>query len=360
MNIVLADLEIQGKQRQTLLIAPKNGFHYVLDRLTGELIAADKYAKVNWATHINLETGRPVYDPAAEYWNRDTAAVDVWPNMWGAHSWNAMAFSPQSGLVYIPVIDVPSVVSNYEDGDFDDTLQMRTVVDGKPFSPGKLVAWDPVASEPRWTVAHELPFNGGVLATAGNLVFQGDANGKFSAYAANDGKKLWSVVTGSNITASPVSYAVEGKQYVLVPVGAGGGIQFVYPEMHAGDEVRGPTRLMAFALDDDVPVPAVMTETRALPPQPPLKASDAELETGRQLFSWECKGCHGNNAAARSGGSVPDLRYANAETHANWHGIVIGGARVANGMPKFELSVAESEAVRQYVLSQSNQLRESR
>ncbi len=353
MNIVLADLNIGGKQRQTLLIAPKNGFHYVLDRLTGELIAADKFAKVNWATHINLETGRPVYDPAAEYWARPDEAVAVWPNMWGAHSWNAMAYHPQLKLVYIPVIDVPTIVTGYDDGDFLDTLEMLTEVDGQPFSPGKLVAWDPVKNKPRWTVAHDLPFNGGILATAGNLVFQGDAYGRFNAYAADNGQKLWSVATGSNITAAPVSYSLDGKQYVLVPVGAGGGVQFVYPQMHAGDHVRGPTRLMAFALDSDLPMPLVKVEPRTLPTQPELKASAEELETGQQIFSWECKGCHGKNAVARFGGSVPDLRYATADTHSAWHGIVIGGALQVNGMPRFELSIEESEAVRNYVLSQS-------
>jgi quinohemoprotein ethanol dehydrogenase len=353
MNIVLADLNMGGKQRQTLLIAPKNGFHYVLDRLTGELIAADKFAKVNWATHINLETGRPVYDPAAEYWARPDEAVAVWPNMWGAHSWNAMAYHPQLKLVYIPVIDVPTIVTGYDDGDFLDTLEMLTEVDGQPFSPGKLVAWDPVKNKQRWTVAHDLPFNGGILATAGNLVFQGDAYGRFNAYAADNGQKLWSVATGSNITAAPVSYSLDGKQYVLVPVGAGGGLQFVYPQMHAGDHVRGPTRLMAFALDSNLPMPLVKVEPRTLPTQPELKASGEELETGQQIFSWECKGCHGKNAVARFGGSVPDLRYATADTHSAWHGIVIGGALQANGMPRFELSIEESEAVRNYVLSQS-------
>jgi len=353
MNIVLADLNIGGKQRQTLLIAPKNGFHYVLDRLTGELIAADKFAKVNWATHINLETGRPVYDPAAEYWARPDEAVAVWPNMWGAHSWNAMAYHPQLKLVYIPVIDVPTIVTGYDDGDFLDTLEMLTDVDGQPFSPGKLVAWDPIKNKPRWTVAHDLPFNGGILATAGNLVFQGDAYGRFHAYAADNGQKLWSVATGSNITAAPVSYSLEGKQYVLVPVGAGGGVQFVYPQMHAGDQVRGPTRLMAFALESDLPMPLVKAGPRTLPTQPELKASAEELETGQRIFSWECKGCHGKNAVARFGGSVPDLRYATADTHAAWHGIVIGGALQINGMPRFELSIQESEAVRNYVLSQS-------
>ncbi len=360
MNIVLADLEIDGKPRKTLLIAPKNGFHYVLDRLTGELIGADKFAKVNWATHINLETGRPAYDPAAEYWKRPDEAVAVWPNMWGAHSWNAMAYHPGLQLVYIPVIDVPTIVTDYEDGDYEDTLEIKTEVDGEPFDPGKLVAWDPVTNSQRWSVAQALPFNGGVLATAGNLVFQGDAYGRFNAYRADDGERLWSVATGSNITAAPVSCATEGQQFVLVPVGAGGGLQFVYPEMHAGDEVAGPTQLLAFALGEDTPMPDANVAMRSLPDQPEPDATPEQIESGRALFSWECRSCHGKNAAARAGGSVPDLRYATRETHAQWHGIVVGGARHVNGMPRFELSIEESEAVRQYVLSRSMELRDAR
>jgi quinohemoprotein ethanol dehydrogenase len=360
MNIILADLAIDGEKRKTLLIAPKNGFHYVLDRLSGELLAADNYAKVNWATHIDMDTGRPVYAAAAEFWKRPDEDVAIWPNMWGAHSWNAMAFHPELKLVYIPVIDVPSIVSGYDEGDFDDTLEMQTVVDGKPFSPGKLVAWDPVKSEARWTVAHDLPFNGGILATAGNLVFQGDAFGRFNAYTADSGRKAWSVATGSTISAAPVSYSIDDQQYVLIPVGAGGGVQFVYPQMHAGDQVQGPTRLMAFALEEDTPMPLLAPERRSLPPQPELQASAEEIEAGRQLFNWECRGCHGKNAIARFGGSVPDLRYASAETHAAWQDIVIGGARQPNGMPRFEFSLEESEAIRKYVLSRSAQLRESK
>ena len=359
MNIVLANLEIDGKARKALLIAPKNGFHYVLDRLTGELIAADKFAKVNWATHINLETGRPVYDPAAAFWNRPGEVVEVWPNMWGAHNWNPMAYHPGLQLVYIPVIDVPTIVTDYEDGDYEDTVEMQTEVDGKPFAPGKLLAWDPVANKRRWSVDHDLPFNGGVLATAGNLVFQGDAHGRFSAYRADSGERVWSVLTGSNITAAPVSYSVDGQQFVLVPVGAGGGLQFLYPAMHAGEEANGPTQLMAFALGADIPMPDTGVAVRPLPPQPDLDATPLQIEQGRQLYSWECMFCHGDNAVARAGGSVPDLRYANEETHAQWHGIVIGGALHMNGMPRFELSTEESEALRQYVLSRSLELRNS-
>ena len=361
MNIILADLMIGGENRMTLLIAPKNGFQYVLDRVTGELLAADKYAKVNWATHINLETGRPVYDPEGEFWNRTgEGTVPIWPNMWGAHSWQPMAWHPGAELLYIPVVDVPSVVTPHEDDSYDDTMDLFTEVDGEPFSPGKLVAFDPVKQVARWTVNHPLPFNGGVLATAGNLVFQGNAQGRFAAYAADTGEEKWSLATGSGITAAPVSYAIDGTQYVLIPIGSGGGIQFVYPQLGAGEESEGPTRLLAFSLDGSSEFPSIERVGRTLPDQPELLASTEMVENGKNLYADNCGGCHGKNATARFAGSVPDLRYSSAETHATWHGIVIGGAGRANGMPAFsDLDVEQSEAIRNYVLSMSEALRDN-
>lgn len=360
MNIALAEFEIGGATHKTLMIAPKNGFHYVLDRLTGELLAADKFAKVNWASHINIETGRPVYTTEAEYW---TAAanpvVAVWPNMWGAHGWHPMAWHPGHKLSYIPVIDVPSIVSDYADGDFSDTLELMVEVDGKPMSPGKLVAFDPLTGKPRWTVAHKLPFNGGVLATAGNLVFQGDAEGRFSAYAADTGELLWSVASGSSITAAPATYSIDDEQYIVIPIGSGGGIQFVYPQLQSTEDSQGPTRLLAFRLEGDAAMPVTTTVVRELPDQPESNASAETIAVGKQIYGWECSGCHGKYAVARFNGSPKDLRYADAATHAKWHAIVIGGALRANGMPASEISLEESEAVRAYVLSRAEGLRGS-
>ncbi len=361
MNIILADLRIDGQDRKTLLTAPKNGFQYVLDRLTGELLAADKYAKVNWATHINLETGRPVYDPEGEFWNRpDEATIPIWPNMWGSHSWQPMAWHPGHELLYIPVLEIPSVVSDYDDGAYNDTLELFTEVDGEPFSPGRLIAFDPVQHVTRWSVDYPLPFNGGVLATAGNLVFQGNAEGRFNACAADTGEEKWSLSTGSAITAAPVSYAVDDTQYILIPIGSGGGIQFVYPQLGATNESQGPTRLLAFSLDGGSEFPSIASSVRALPEQPELVASGDVVESGKRLFADNCGFCHGKNAVARYGGSVPDLRFASADTHAQWHDIVIDGARRARGMPAFSyLDVEQSEAIRNYVLSQSEALRAS-
>ena len=362
MNIVLADLKINGDDRQTLLIAPKNGFQYVLDRLTGELLSAEKYAKVNWATHINIETGRPVYDPEGEFWNRsDEGSVPVWPNIWGAHSWHPMAWHPTHELLYIPVVDVPSVITPHEEGGYHYTQEVFTEVDGKPFSPGKLVAWDPVRQTERWSVEHQLPLNGGVLATAGNLVFQGAAQGQFAAFAADTGEEKWSLATGSGITAAPVSYAIDDRQFILIPIGAGGAIQFVYPQLGAASGAEGPTRLLAFSLDGGHELPTSVHRARALPEQPALAVSADVVETGELLYLLNCRGCHGKKVVARLGGSVPDLRYASSETHAAWHGIVIGGAKKPNGMPQFsaDLDVDQSEAIRNYVLSVSEALRAS-
>ena len=355
MNIVLADLSIDDKNRETVLIAPKNGFHYALDRHTGELLTAGKFAKVNWATHINMETGRPAYDPAGEYWNADDDVMHAfWPNYWGSHSWNPMAFHPGLGLSYIPVVDVPSVVNN--DGAGEDVV-MFTEVDNVAHSPGKLVAFDPTTQSIRWSVDHKLPFNGGLMATAGNLVFQGSAEGKFEAYAADSGERLWSVKTGTAINAAPAAYSMDGEQFVVIPIGAGGGLQFRYPQMHSTNESEGPTRLLAFSLNGVADMPEPSGDARLLPAQPTLIASAEVIESGRQLYGDNCTGCHGYEGVARSGGTVPDLRYADDETHATWHGIVVGGARSTQGMPGMELNVEESEAVRNYVLSLSEEIR---
>jgi quinohemoprotein ethanol dehydrogenase len=370
MNIVLADLMIRDEERETLLIAPKNGFHYTLDRRTGELLAAGKFAKTNWATDIDIETGKPVYDPAGEFWNfPEGKKAFIWPNVWGAHGWNPMAFHPGHALTYIPVIDAPTERSSGRGG---EGIVMVREVDGKPHAPGKLVAIDPANGRIRWTVDRDLPFNGGLLTTAGDLVFQGTASGRFEAFAAGTGVRLWSVQTGSSINAAPASYSIGGAQYVLIPIGAGGGLQFQYPQMHSTEATKGPTRLLAFTLGGEKQLTAGSTAVGALPnralrdqplpdqplpDQPKLDASPDVVAVGETVYAEACKFCHGANATARFGGSVPDLRFADATAHAQWDAIVIGGSRRASGMPGMELTADQSEAIRSYVLSLSEEIR---
>jgi len=357
MNIILADLDIHGKQREVLMIAPKNGFFYVLDRVTGELISAKNYVKVNWATHINLETGRPELDPAGMFWNQPIGVeTAIWPNMWGAHSWHAMAYHSGHKLIYIPVIDVPEIVTMLDDGDFIDRIEVVNVVDGKSHSAGKLLAWDPVSQSERWSVHHKLAVNGAVLATAGNLVFQGNAMGEFNAYHAEDGAILWSIDTGTAISAAPVSYRLGDDQFVLISVGVGGILQFYYPKLHADENIRGPTRLLAFSLKGEASIPETVIAERKIRDLPAVTVGKATLEEGKALYVSNCRSCHGQDVVARYGGSIPDLRYTSEDTHAEWHAIVIGGSRIAKGMPPAELTVTESEAIQNFVLSEANKL----
>ncbi len=355
MNIVLADLNVRGEDRQTLLIAPKNGFHYTLDRHSGELLAVGKFARTSWASDIDIETGKPIYDPAGEVWNlEEDETTYLWPNSWGAHNWHPMAYHPGTSLTYIPVVDAPAEIGG--DGE-REAIVMLTEVDGKPHAPGKLVAMDPATGKVRWQVDHGLPFNGGLMTTAGNLLFQGLGSGQFEAYAADSGRKLWSVQTGTAINAAAASYAVDGEQYVVIPVGAGGGLQFMYPEMHGSAELRGPTRLMAFSLEGRQPLSSATVKARSLPDQPVLKAEPETVATGAALYDGYCKICHGSKVIARAGGSVPDLRYSDAEVFATWDAIVVGGSKAAGGMPAMGIEIEASQAIRSYVLSQAQALR---
>lgn len=357
MNIVLADLTIHDRERETLLIAPKNGFHYTLDRHTGELLTVGKFARTNWATDINVETGKPNYASEGEFWKlEDGKTTYVWPNMWGSHSWNPMAFHPGHGLSYIPVVDLPGLVNN--EGYGEDVV-MVTEVDGKAHAPGKLVAFDPSRGQIRWSVNHALPYNGGLMATAGNIVFQGNAEGRFEAYAADTGKRLWSVATASAINAAPASYIVKGTQFVLIPIGAGGGLQYIYPELHSTASSQGPTRLLAFSLDTEGELPRQPAARPKLPIQPKLNAPIATIELGASLYAGYCKYCHGKDVVARFSSSVPDLRYATTETHQTWDAIVIGGSKRMHGMPEAEISVDHAQAIRSYVLSRAEKIRES-
>ena len=310
---------------------------------------------MNWATGIYLETGRPDYDPAAQYWNADDGEkVYFWPNFWGAHSWNPMAFHPDLGLSYIPVIDLPTEIDNQ--GNSEDVV-MVTEIDGEPHAPGKLVAIDATSGSIRWSVDHALPYNGGLLATGGNLVFQGTAEGEFVAYAADSGSRRWSVQTGSAINAAPASYTVNGKQHIVVPIGTAGGLQYRYPEMHAAERVRGPVRLLAFTIGGEAAPPRIATTELSLPEQPPLEGTPEEIERGAALYAMSCQACHGVNAVARVGGSVPDLRYASMAAHGEWDSIVVDGDRADKGMPDSGLGREEARAIQRYVLSLSESLR---
>jgi quinohemoprotein ethanol dehydrogenase len=368
-QLTLAELTISGRERKVIMQAPKNGFFYVLDRLTGELLSAEPFTRVTWASGVDLKTGRPIETAHARY---GTALTTIAPGPGGGHNWQPMAFNRDTGLVYIPVSDGSFVYTR--DGDFEfiprgwnlgiDLAAAFGLPTGAPttaesaYSPGTgesagaasaLVAWDPVAQRPRWGVPHADATGGGTLTTAGNLVFQGTDTGRLVAYSADRGEKLWEMNLGQGVMAAPSTYSLDGKQYVTVLSGMGGagGLYGRNPTNH----YKASGRLWTFALDADADfVPVRGIDKPELVPIP-SGAAPEEIARGAELYARRCSMCHGFNAA--SGGSIADLRYALPATFEAFERIVRDGAYTGLGMPAFGfLSRDEVAAIRSFVLAQ--------
>jgi alcohol dehydrogenase (cytochrome c)/quinohemoprotein ethanol dehydrogenase len=367
-HIVLADLAIGGQTRKVLMQAPKNGFFYVIDRTNGQLISAQPYAQVNWATSIDPATGRPIENPEARFKNPKAPFVSM-PGPYGAHNWHPMSYSPQTGLVYIPVQDVPYAYAHdakfkarpigFNIGTdpvavmFPDDAKVRA--DALATVRGYLKAWDPVTQKERWSIEHGGAWNGGVLSTAGNLVFQGNVSGELVAYNAADGTKLWTFDAQTGVVAAPATYALGNEQYIVVLAGWGG----TYA-ISGGDASRkgGPainrSRVLAFKIGGTAKLPA---PAPVVPPaQPIANIADAKVAAqGQALFHMHCSVCHGDSAVA--GGVLPDLRWSaiNRSDRA-WQDVVIGGVRKDRGMVSFApvVSAQEAEAIRAYVVRKAN------
>jgi len=353
-DIVLADLTLEGKSRKVLMQAPKNGFFYVLDRQTGELLSANNYARVTWAKGIDMKTGRPIEHPEARYYNRPDLKATVYPNIGGAHSWQPMSFNPKTGLVYLPVQDFPTIYSV----DAEYGLTFKPLPDQIKLK-GRLVAWDPVTQSERWRVDHDLALNGGTLATAGDLVFQGTATGELRAYSAQKGELLWSSQLGSSMQAAPITYAIDGQQYILAPVGLGGEGRMTHADQAAGPNALGPSRLIAYSLGKQHASLPVNNQPPQVPRPPKGDADPAVIAHGAKLYSaMGCYFCHGENAVGMAGGSIPDLRYMSANTHVEWPAVVLGGSRKDKGMMPFYryLEHGDSEAIHSFVIEQARKL----
>jgi len=367
-DIILADLTIHGHARKVLMQAPKNGFFYVLDRQNGTLISAKPYTYVNWASEINMRTGRPVETSFARYEGADPAPIV--PGPIGAHSWQPMSYSPDTGLAYIPVNDAGfeyKLPEKFEAKKLAPNYGIDVVVAGLPQDPkvkkailatvkGKLLAWDPVQQKAAWTIERPGPWNGGTLATAGNLVFEGTANGNFEAYCADSGEKLWSFPVQTGVMAGPVTYEVGGEQYVAVLAGWGGVFPLAAGEVSfASGRVRNISRMLVFKLGGKAnlpPMPAIEQPALTKLPNP---ADPATIRKGEHLFQRYCAECHGDVAV--SGGVLPDLRHSTALTNDSWFEVVLGGELQSQGMVSFskELSHADAAAIRSYVISRRNQ-----
>ena len=362
MDIELATLAIDGKDRKVLLHAPKNGFFYVIDRETGRLISADKLGKVTWAERIDLKTGRPVENPGMRY--QAGASSEVWPGNLGLHNWPPMSFNPLTGLVYIPAIESGMRIS--DKGVDPATWQpipgalnngvTELYAGGFPStSAATLIAWDPVRKAKAWEVKTPPPWNGGTLTTAGGLVFQGQVDGFLVAYDARSGRQVWRYPVQSAAGGTPISYRHKGRQYVSLVVGPPLGSQFALDGLAAyGYNYRTqPARLVTFALDGagTIPQPAVAGPERPLI-DPKMKLDPAKVALGGMLWGG-CMGCHGVGAV--SPGSAPDLR-ASPMHHSQeaFLQVLRQGALTSRGMPQFsDLTDAQVEALRHYVEAQA-------
>ncbi|MEM7665263.1 MAG: PQQ-dependent dehydrogenase, methanol/ethanol family [Pseudomonadota bacterium] len=370
-HIILADMEVEGEQRQVLMQAPKNGFFYVLDRATGEFISAQPYIPQTWATGID-ENGRPIENPEARIDKTGQPAL-IMPGPLGGHNWHPMAYNPGENLVYIPAFEAawiyspqanwkPDTARGFNIGmdmaanDLPADLGIRRQVEGT--IKGMLVAWDPVAQEARWTVEHPGAWNGGVLATGGGLVFQGNQSSEFNAYDAANGNKLWSFGAQTGVVAPPITYTVDGEQYVAVLAGWGGALATSTDGGIIGKDgpVRNISRLLVFKIGGEAALPAV-PELAAMPLDPPASRADpAVIAAGGQKYARYCAVCHGPGAVGST--LLPDLRRSGTLSNARtWSSIVHDGALTDNGMVGFadSMSKEEIEAVRAYVIHRANE-----
>lgn len=361
--IILADLNIKGADRKVLMQAPKNGFFYVIDRKNGKLISAKNFVPTSWATSIDLKTGRPVETANARY-----ASPEVMlPGGPGAHNWQPMAFSRDTGLVYIPAQFIPFLYTDESHFKFkpgrwntgtdllaatppSTAAQIKAARDNLK---GALVAWDPVTQTARWTVPHAQPDNGGVLATAGGLVFQATAEGKFFAYDASTGRQLWEYNIQNGAVAAPMAYKIGSTQYIALMVGYGGGLALALPSFERS-RPKVPGRLLVFKLGGDGKLASVPEALPLIVTREKLPAAAVEL--GARLFGANCSSCHASGAM--SAGVVPDLRRSSViADSAAFRAVVIDGALSDAGMISFKgkITPAEAESIRLYVQSQARQ-----
>ena len=349
-HILMADLTINGEKRHVAMTAPKNGFFYVLDAKTGKLLSAKPLVKTVWASAIDLQTGRAIETPKSAGGGRQ----------WTVHNWWPMSYNTSTGLVYIPTTDRRAdAKAAIESGESGVGLE------------GRLIAWDPVSQSARWSVEEPIATNGGVLSTAGNLVFQGQGSGEFAAYAADSGQKLWSLQTGSAIDSIPVTFSVKGEQYVITGVGWGSGSRLFAPArtMVTNESARGPVRLLAFKLGVTTKYAPPPVTIPPVPEPPKLTANQDTINKGQVLYQkFVCDGCHSpdtdGSRAWVLNGAVPDLRYMPPDAHRDWYTIVLGGSHWEQGMPgladppKFafphaKMTVQDADAIHAYVISQS-------
>jgi quinohemoprotein ethanol dehydrogenase len=356
-QLTLADLTIDGKRRQVLMQANKDGFFYVLDRRTGKLISAKAYVPVNWASGIDLKTGRPIEHADIRYSSTGKTIV-MMPGPDGAHSWHPMAYNPNTGLVYIPTQEIGKRFTPVEDFKTSQIgWNLAVDVAGTPdVKKGYLQAWDPVKQKEVWRTNYIGPWNGGIVTTAGNLVIQGNAAGDMNAYRADTGEKLWSLSVQSPVMAAPISYEVNGEQYIAVLSGFGSAFSLQAGKYAAqSGNLRNVSRVLAFKVGGTAALPALPPEQKLVLNPPPATADAATVAAGEHLFGRYCSACHGE--AAVGGGVVPDLRASGFLGNDFFYEIVLNGAMKDAGMAPFKAVLDRNDvtAIRAYIIQRSNE-----
>jgi quinohemoprotein ethanol dehydrogenase len=360
--MILADLAIDGKPRKVILHAPKNGFFFVIDRTNGQFISAKNFVDVNWASGYDAK-GRPIETPMARVADRPREII---PSAFGARNWHPMSFNPQTGLVYMPVQGIPITLMDNKDWRFNGATPLEPHSNigwntanfvnaeppaSKPF--GRLVAWDPVRQKEVWRQEHVSPWNGGTLATAGNLVFQGTADGRLVAYDARDGKRLWQAPTGTGVVAAPMTYMVDGKQYVSVAVGWGG----VYGIAARHTDRAGPGTVYTFVLDGKA-LPPDFVPYRLNSLLAGVKYDPAHVKEGTAIYLSNCAFCHGVPGVDR-GGNVPNLGYSARNTIDRLDQYLFAGPGTVNGMPDFtgKLKPADVDKLKAFIQGTADAVR---
>ena len=359
--LMLTDLKMGGRLRHVIMHAPKDGFFYVLDRLSGKVLSAKNYVPVNWTSGLD-KNFKPVVRPEARYGEHPFM---VTPNLGGSHNWQPMAYSPQTGLVYFPVTvnygifaynpdfkqqpgNVISSGSHYT----SYPEERKALLTSQPKSESWLMAYDPIRQKEAWRVAYPRNGSGGVLATAGGLVFEGTINATFAAYDAKTGAKVWDMPVQQVPIAAPIAYRIDGEQYIAVNAGYAGSAH----QAATNDsllQISDYGRLLVFKLGGDAKLPKVVASKVVLEEPPPLNGSRDEVRLGGEIYGAHCSSCHGEEAR----GGVKDLRRMSSQTHASFNDIVLGGARKDRGMASFGdiLSKTDADNLHKYIVARINE-----
>jgi len=353
-DIMLTELEVDGVERKVLMQAPKNGFFYVLDRKTGELLRANNYVETNWATHVDLKTGRPVLNTNKDYYKK---AVWILPGTYGGHGWQAMSYDPKQKLVFIPTMEIaaihkvkksfsktglfkmqPQTVNTGTEFNLFDTVP--DMADGESIPPitGELKAFDPITGKTKWSVKHEQFWNGGPLTTAGSLVFQGNGSGFFEAYNVENGERVWSKNVRIGIMAPPVTFMIDGEQYISILAGDGGASNFLgdnfgeWKGKLASIKYGNFGKLLTFKLNGKSKIEEIPEKNLNIPEQPIINTSLENIKAGQDIYANYCAICHGSGV---HGKTISDLRYMSSNTHEYFNEIVLNGMLEENGMKGF-------------------------